>query len=166
MTNKIIIDGWNVCWKIPQIAQLIPDQLETARNNLNNLVKNYYQLKKVQYKIIYDGQPGMVQNEFIHKHGEIRFSKNPQKADHLIINFLKKQKNASSWTVVTSDSELSFKARNLNASVLSSETFINKIVQKGKIDREVSVKQNPNLSQNEIDLWLNLFNKDNENKKD
>ena len=51
MTNKIIIDAWNVCWKIPDIASLIPDNLQNARKKFNQLVKNYLINKNIKVKI-------------------------------------------------------------------------------------------------------------------
>jgi len=57
MTNKIIIDAWNVIWKIPSLSSLIPGKLEQVRSKFNMIIKNHYSGKKVDYRIIYDGQP-------------------------------------------------------------------------------------------------------------
>jgi predicted RNA-binding protein with PIN domain len=159
MTNKVIIDGWNVCWKIPEISKLIPDNLEMARIKLNTKIKNYFQRKKVQYKIIYDGQPG-IYNQHIHsRDGNIRFSKNPQKAGHLILEFLTKQEDARDWTVITSDRQLCNRASNLDAQVMFSELFINKITPETEINDELSLKENPNLNNTDMEYWLRKFGK-------
>ena len=161
MTNKIIIDGWNVCWKIPEIAELIPNNLAMARKKFNLAINNYFQKKKSVYKIIYDGQPGIVSSKNEFKGQDVQFSKNPESADQKIISFLKIQKNPSIWTVVSSDRELSGRAKNLGVNVIASEDFILKL-RKSKIQlNDDSKKNNPNLSKNEINEWLDLFNNQN-----
>ena len=161
MTNKIIIDGWNVCWKIPEIAELIPDNLAMARKKFNLAINNYFLNKKSVYKIIYDGQPGIVSSKYEFKGQDIQFSKNPESADQKILSFLKIQKNPSIWTIVSSDRELTGRARNLGVNVIASEDFILKL-RKSKIQlNDDSKKNNPNLSKNEINDWLDLFNNQN-----
>jgi predicted RNA-binding protein with PIN domain len=158
MTNKIIIDAWNVCWKIPEIAEYIPDNLSLARKKFNLIIKNYFFNKKSVYKIIYDGQPGIIGSKHELKGQDIQFSRNPQSADQKILSFLKFQKNPSLWTVISSDRELTGRAKNAGVNVVSSEQFISKL-QKTKVSSIVnSKKENPNLSKNEINDWLELFN--------
>ena len=158
MTNKIIIDAWNVIWKIPEISELIPDELAQARTKFNLLIKNYFQNKKSVYKIIYDGQPGIISSKYEFKGQDIQFSKNPESADQKILSFLKIQKNPSQWTIISSDRELSGRAKNSGVKVISSEEFIIKL-KKSRIEfKGNSKKDNPNLSKNEINDWLELFN--------
>lgn len=157
MTNKIIIDGWNVCWKIPGIASLIPKNMEKARNEFNTIVKNHYYGKKVTLKIIYDGQPGMVNFQKKSQSLDVQFSKNPEKADHMILNLLRKQQNTKQWTVITSDRQLSDKITGLNANVISSEQFIDKLKRYENSYHRNTMKENPRMDQNEIEYWLKLF---------
>ena len=157
ITNKILIDGWNVCWKIPEIAANIPGNLHHARRTLNARIKIYFQHRQVMYKIIYDGQPGMDSHERISEKGEIEFSNDPEKADHLIIRYLKKHADIFRWTVITSDIKLARAARNLGAAIISAEDFIKKTSnRKSNIQ---TFKENPNLSREEIEDWLNIFKK-------
>jgi len=158
MTNKIIIDGWNICWKIPEIAELIPVNLPLARKKFNLAINNYYLNKKSVYKIIYDGQPGIISSKNEFKGQDIQFSKNTQSADQKILSFLKIQKDPSIWTIISSDRELTGRAKNVGVNVVSSEEFILKL-RKSKIQLpDDSKKSNPNLSKNEINDWLELFN--------
>jgi hypothetical protein len=76
MTDHLIIDGWNVCWKIPEIARDIPDRSRAARQKFNSLVKNCLAEKKVMYRIVYDGQPDILPGEST-KDPNILFSKYP-----------------------------------------------------------------------------------------
>jgi len=157
MTNKIIIDGWNVCWKIPEISDLIPDDLEGARAKLSQIINMRYSDKKVIIKIFYDGQSGISTEGGNNSKIEIRYSKNPQKADHLIIQFLKREKNLKQWTVITSDRDLADKIKNLGAQVIKSEMFIKKLsLQKDHSSIE-NTKTNPRVDQNEINFWMRKF---------
>ena len=121
----------------------------------------FFQNKKSVYKIIYDGQSGIIgsKNEF--KGQDIQFSKNPQSADQKILSFLKIQKNPSIWTIISSDRELTGRARNLGVNVVSSEDFIFKLMKSKRQMNDDSKKSNPNLSKNEINDWLDLFNNQN-----
>jgi predicted RNA-binding protein with PIN domain len=159
MTNKLLIDGWNVCWKIPEIAALIPENLPQARNILNTKIKSYFQQRNVHYRIIYDGKSGLENYERLSHKGEIRFSKSPEKADHLIIRFLKNQSEARSWTIVTSDLPLCQQVKQLEASVITAEDFIEKLLNRQN-SRPPSYKEKPNLSKQEIETWLTLFNRE------
>ena len=159
MTDKIIIDAWNVCWKIPEIAEIIPSDLRMARQKFNALLKNYFFNKSSIYKIIYDGQPGIVSSKHELKGQDIQFSRNPQSADQKILNFLKMQKKPALWTIISSDRELTGRSKNVGAHVISSEQFISKL-NKGRLQGTVDPKkENPNLSKNEINDWVKLFNK-------
>ena len=157
MVHKMIIDGWNVCWKIPEISTFIPENLEMARRKLNARVKSYCQCKKIQYKIIYDGQPHIYSKSVHMDKSPIQFSKDPQKADSLIIDFLRKQKNSREWTVITSDRELIIRVKNLEAQVITSESFIEKIKSKTVKESGISVKENPNVNKDDIQYWLKRF---------
>ena len=165
MTNKIIIDAWNVCWKIPEIAELIPDKLTLARQKFNALVKIYFQRKSSIYKIIYDGQPGIISTKGELRGQDIQFSKNPESADQKILTFLKIQKNPSLWTVISSDRELTGRAKNAGANVVSSEQFISMLNKRKKSADSNPKKEDPNLSKKEINDWLDIFNNQNKTRK-
>jgi hypothetical protein len=126
MTNKIIIDGWNVCWKIPEIAELIPNHLERARNRLNTLIKIFFQGKKVEYKIFYDGQPLFFSGAIQHR-------------------------------------ELTYRVKNNNALILTSEAFVSKLISNRSPKFKVNTKENPRIDQEDISYWLNKF-KNNTNR--
>jgi len=165
MTNKILIDGWNVAWKIDDIRESIPEDLPKARTKLNSRVKSFFSGKKSQFKIIYDGKSGMRSEENYVRGIDIQFSKDPEKADHLIIKFLRSQHSARQWTVITSDRTLSAHARSLGASVISSETFIEKLaVDHGEIPTHY--KHNPQLNGEEIKFWMEQFHADKKKEGD
>ncbi len=157
MTDHLIIDAWNVCWKIPEIACDIPDRSRAARQKFNSLVKNSLADKKVIYRIVYDGQADILAEESV-KNPHILFSKHPVKADQLIISFLHKQHKPQQWTVVTSDRELAHKARAQDARVISSDDFISRLRKHEQRPADQSGKNDALLSRQEIDYWLQKFN--------
>jgi len=158
MTDHLIIDGWNVCWKIPEIACDIPERSRIARQKFNTLIENHLAGKKVIYQIIYDGQAGILPEKSA-KNPNVRFSKNPEKADQLIISFLQKQSRPQQWTVVTSDLELARRARSLDARIISSDAFIARLhKQKMAPKDQAADKKDASLSRQEIDYWLKKFN--------
>ncbi|TFH00013.1 MAG: hypothetical protein E4H13_08345 [Calditrichales bacterium] len=153
MTNRIVIDGWNVCWKMPEIEKLINENLEQARKQFIQIVKTHFQTKNATFKIIFDGQP----NVFGGEEKSVSFSKNPQTADDKIIQFLKKQKGANSWTVVTSDRELASRAKNIGARTISSENFITKLSKYKSSTMNSGHKEKPRVKPEDISYWLDKF---------
>jgi predicted RNA-binding protein with PIN domain len=160
MTNKIIIDAWNVIWKMPSLSPLIPGKLEQVRSKFNMIVKNYFIKKQVTFKIIYDGQPHIYfQNQ--KQNPNVSFSKNPQEADDVIIGYLSKQENPGQWTVITSDRYLSHRVKNVGAQITTSESFIAKIHKSIK-KRPVSDDNNePQINNDDISYWLDKFGSNN-----
>ncbi len=159
MTNKIIIDGWNLAWKIPQISAYIPDDLERARVQLNLMLNNYFQKRKVQFKVVYDGKPGIATQAGYDRSVDTKFSRDPDKADQLIVRFIRQQKYPRRWTVITADRGLADQVRGLGAQVIDSDTFLNKMIRSVPDRSEISSKTDPNLKPDELDFWLRTFNK-------
>ena len=159
MTNKIIIDGWNLAWKIPRIAAEIPGNIERARVQLNILLKNYFQGRNTQFKVIYDGKPGIVQQRGYDRSVDTRFSQDPEEADQLIVRYIRRQKRPGQWTVITSDRELSGRITGLGAQVVDAALFLEKILSREQDQGESSAKTEPNLDPQELEYWLRTFDK-------
>jgi predicted RNA-binding protein with PIN domain len=157
MVNITIIDAWNVCYKIPEIADLIPNQLEKARNKFNIMVKYFFKGKDITYKIIYDGQSGIISED---RDQSVKFSRNPEKADDLIIRYILKQKNRRAMTLVTSDRQLALRARDFGVTIISAEAFTEKLNRRRNKSNGVAAKINPQVGKDEINYWLNKFSSD------
>lgn len=165
MTNKIIIDGWNLAWKIPEVAKFIPDDLPRARQTLHARLSGYFQQKKIAFRIIYDGKPGIENNLISDIKIGAEFTSDPEKADHKIIKQLRKERQPERWTVITSDRELAGRARNLGAASVNSEEFISKL-NKVRSESDNPEKNDPRLSKTEIDFWLDQFSNSDPDKPD
>lgn len=156
MTNKIIIDAWNVIWKIPRLSSMIPENLEQVRSRFNVTMKNFFQNKNVTYKIVYDGQPHIYADDQ-KQNPNVSFSSNPEKADDLIIKFLNKQSNPDKWTVITSDKYLSHRAKNSGARVTTAESFILRL-EKSKNKLDIKDRRNDiTMNKDDISYWLDKF---------
>ena len=156
MTGKVIIDGWNICWKIPELAVLLNRDLSMVRKKLDILLQTYFRNRKITWQVIYDGQPGISPVASHDKKAHVRFSKKPQSADSLILNFLRKQKKAGEWTVISSDRELTGKASQLGARIQSAEDFINRM-QTNRRTKQSGLKEEPSLSADEMEFWKKQF---------
>lgn len=156
MTNKIIIDAWNVIWKMPDLSHLIPEKLEQVRSKFNIIIKNYYIGKNIDYRIIYDGQPS-IYSQHQNQDSRVSYSRNPEKADDVIVKFLKKQSSPGRWTVITSDRQLSHRVKNSGAHILSAESFIGKINKPASEKRSSEKNTNPQIKKEDISYWLDKF---------
>jgi predicted RNA-binding protein with PIN domain len=156
MTNKIIIDAWNVIWKMPALAELIPERLGQVRSQFNMIIKNYYYNKNVIYKIIYDGQP-LIYSHTKKDNPNVSFSRNPEKADDLIIKYVNNQSNPAQWTVITSDRYLAHRVKNSGAYIASAESFLSKIKKFEEKRRSSDRHEKPQIRKDDISYWLDKF---------
>jgi predicted RNA-binding protein with PIN domain len=159
MTDHLLIDGWNVCWKIPEIAVKIPGRLREARQAFNSLIKNVLGYRRITYRIIYDGQANLAPAAFPGRETNVQFSKSPENADRLIISILRKQPQPGKWTVITSDRDLARQVKALEAQVLGSDDFIAYLRKRKTREGDRSEGDWPPLSREEIDYWLEKFKK-------
>ncbi len=159
MTDKIIIDGYNLCWKLQDTRGFMPDQLEEARNTLLRLLKVLYGQKCTRVIVVFDGQPGILSENKSGGNIQFRFSRAPQNADQLIIDLLRKQQHPNQWTVVSSDEEVLRKAAACEAHRETSEQFSRRLARKREETAERD-KKNPHLSREELDFWLGQFSDD------
>lgn len=158
ITEKILIDGNNLLYKLPQTQPLMPDHIELARQKLEIQVRRAFAGRNIQIKIIFDGHSP----DHFNQRGKIQsaFAEGDGNADRALINFLKKQKRHRQWTVVSSDNEVRMRAANLDANVISSEQFAEKLNSRTAAQAEDLQKSNPKLSRKEIDEWLDLFSRE------
>ena len=158
MKKNYIIDGYNLGYKIPSISKWITTG-ETER--AIQLIKNY--INKLgrqanQIILVFDGLKESHGGDSKQGILQIKFSRKPQTADDIIRQFIRSQKNASHWIVVSSDSEIRFTAEDMGAKAISSEIFIaslrpNRNRSQTKINKEKYQPENI-----DINYWLDQFN--------
>ena len=156
--NKIIIDGYNMIHRVPELRAHLEKSLECGRDELIRLLKTYLLNKKIQITVVFDGTeapPGLssVQD---YRSLKVVFSRYPFKADPLIISLIAREKAKRSLIVVSDDSEITQNPQSNQTLVLSTHAFYHRLISRqqacdieNKFDRE--------LSQEELNEWLKIF---------
>ncbi len=87
----------------------------------------------------------------------VRFSTPPANADAAILALLAGAKKDASVTIVTADSELSFQARKLGASVVPPESWEPLKMRKARKPPKAVKDDKPQASAKDVDYWLDVF---------
>jgi len=124
--KKLILDGYNVIHKIPELKDLLKTDLESARSGLANYLvvwKRRNNFSGLMY-IVFDGRSDLKSLPGTH-YGEIKFVFTPtsQTADDRIISMVKNEKNANSMTVVSDDNYVVGQCKFHGAKVESVQEF-------------------------------------------
>jgi len=116
--SKIIIDGYNAIYKIPEIRVYLKQSLQTTRGKFVQYLSAWKVRNHIRQKIyvVYDGQQdtGMdasPKSRGIYSH----FSHAPLSADQYIINMLKQSKTNHGVIVITDDNSIRNHCRVYNA---------------------------------------------------
>jgi len=151
---SLIIDGHNLIPKIPGLA--LSDLDDELR--LVELVNEYCRLTRDHAELFFDGAPpaqrpsptlGLVHPHYIRK---------GTAADDAIIAFLHRaNKGARNYTVVTSDHRIQVEARAVGCTVITSELFAAGMINKFRSSSAPESKREQNLSDREIDQWMEIF---------
>ena len=161
MSKKYIIDGYNLGFKIPTISHWISKgETDKAIKLILNFINSHPALRSAQVTVVFDGKHGVHQTPHSYHGVQVKFSKKPETADDIIRNFLRKAEDIRSWTVVTSDNEIEYTAKDLGAQTIKSEVFKNQAQSHSpdKILKENEQKYNP--GEVDIDYWLEQFGTD------
>ncbi|MCG8608221.1 NYN domain-containing protein [bacterium] len=127
--NKIIIDGYNMIHRVPELRQFLRASLEDARNELIQRIKSYLLDKAIEIIIVFDGSeapPGLPPIEQ-HRRLKVIFSKRPFKADPVIISLISGSKKRQSLIIVSDDGEIKRAARSGGAMSISTSDFYSRI---------------------------------------
>ena len=155
----IIIDGYNFILRTRHVDQQNANALENARNELLSKLSSYKGSKQVKITVVFDGQAEYFSQQTSSASGiNVVFSKPPQNADRVIVNMIENAQHPANITVVSSDNFIRTSAGHLGCQILSSAEFAEKLDQKQAID--YSEKYSNNMSQSELDEWMNIFKND------
>ncbi len=158
MAGKYIIDGFNLGYKVPQIAaKLKQNNLSSAIQAIILAVQTRLTEKVKQVIIVFDGQP-FIQQQFNHSaHIKILFSRAPQKADDIIREFIRKTAEVRQCVVVTSDHEILNTAHDMGARTLTSSDFLATFPARGNRKQSAATEKKYNPQQIDMDYWLKIF---------
>jgi len=149
-----LIDGHNLIPKIPGMSLAEIDD----ETRLIEVLQDYYRVRRQRIEVFFDQAPPTrggrksVGSVVIHS---VRQGKT---ADQAILDRLGQLgKSAKNWTVVSSDRQVRAGARDLGASLLSSEEFVAQLLA-ARRSAQVEQKENPAPpGPDEVDDWLRLF---------
>jgi len=155
-----IIDGFNLAFVVKNITGTIKEgATEKAIRQLIHFVRSAINIQNSKVIIVFDGaddnQPKKIKDGAI----TILFSKKPQTADDIIRNFIRKTANKDQWTVVTSDNEILFTARDHGMQIIQSATFKNMEKQKERDTSNSEMEKSKHNPDNiDLDYWRDIFN--------
>lgn len=158
--NKIIIDGYNLIHAIPELAAAIETSLEHARNLLLERLKSYTIRKSVSVIVVFDGThpPMGIDEPAFSRNLTVKFSRTPFKADPMIMNLVRHEKNKKSLIVVSDDHEIIDFACQNHASVLGSGAFFKRLATPSRSRvKTVEQKFTSEMSEEELAEWMRLF---------
>ena len=150
-----IIDGHNLIHRIPWIDIHDPeDEIQLIK-----LLQDFCRATGTRVEVFFDNAPPGVSRIQKHVRVTAHFVQQGKTADDAIRSRLVGLgRSARNWTVVTSDREIITASREAGAKVLSAEDFAerftsSRVQQEHSQDSDVDV----DLSQEDVEEWLNLF---------
>ena len=119
----IVIDGYNVIRRSPQLHPLDRRDLQEGREALLATLAAYRRLKGHRITVVFDGweQGGISEQVRLTAGLQVVFSRRGERADQVIVRFV--EKAPSGAVVVTSDRALADDVARTGALVLSAEEF-------------------------------------------
>ncbi|MGD1007502.1 MAG: NYN domain-containing protein [Ignavibacteriaceae bacterium] len=127
-----IIDGNNVIHKVKALSKLVNTDKQLPREKLIFMIENFFQGRKINITIHYDGFEHLPIRASIVK---IIYS-DKRTADEKIKLQIENEVNRRNLIVVTSDDGIKAFARKCGCEVISSEDFIKQLLSRGMVDEE------------------------------
>jgi predicted RNA-binding protein with PIN domain len=159
--HLILVDGYNLVHRAPELRPGPGTSLEESRARLVNLLSWAVGTGEATFLVVFDGA------EVPHEDpGEgrvkVRYSRPPEKADDLIRRLVEDQiERVERLTVVTSDIEVARHARAMGADIALSDLFLAGILGPRRgAEGEEKEKEKPSpssLSRKELEEWAALF---------
>ncbi len=152
----IVIDGYNLIHRTPQLKPGEGRTLRESREKLLNLLSWMMGSEHVRHLVVFDGAEGGGRDE---RSGsvEIRWSRPPEKADDVIRRIVEEQvSRVDRVTVVTADLEVARHARAMGADIALSDLFLASALGRGK-DADGEPEKPTTLSRAELEDWAKLF---------
>jgi hypothetical protein len=153
-----LVDGHNL---IPHIPGISLSDLEDEQA-LIRLLQGFANQQRTQIEVFFDQAPPTRSGSQIYGSVKAHFIHQGSTADRAIVSRLKEiGKESKNWTVVTSDREILAEAKSSASKILPSPDFARLLFRERQIPGSTSEKgQTPEVTQEEVDYWLNQFDQD------
>jgi len=158
--KKIIIDGYNLIHSIPRLKNQLSVDLESARDDLIDMLSRYKMKKKVDITVVFDGRAGSIENKDTKKGIIVHFSHAPEKADQVIKRLIDKYEQEKGVMVVSSDREIFDYAKMCGLKRVRSGNFAVKLLSlqtKSSASKRNKEKTDHTMSNEELQEWMDLF---------
>lgn len=159
MDRLIVIDGYNLIHRTPQLKPGDGRTLRQSREKLLNLLTWMMGSNAARILVVFDGAVGQGSANEAEGAGriEVRFSRPPQNADMLIREIVEDQvERVDHLTVVTADIEVAQHARAMGAKVSIADLFLSAALGAGKDAEKDDEKPQP-LSKADVEKWAQFF---------
>jgi predicted RNA-binding protein with PIN domain len=154
--QQLLIDGHNLIAQVPGLSLADPDD----EQKLVALLRTYAQRKRAKIVVVFDsGLPGGESRELSGGGVTAIFAGSHTIADRILIERIRELKKPSEWSVVSSDREVQQAADRREMLVRSSQDFASMLIallKRPVSDRPVTDDQ---LSNDEVNEWLRIFDK-------
>lgn len=165
--NIIIIDGYNVIHRVPDLERLLDRGLETAREGLFRFCSSWLATRKDVwlFYIVFDGQSDVLGDERQPAPG-IRavYTRTGEQADTRIIQIVDERKKDFIVTVVSDDNFVRNHSSDLAVKVMSSSDFFNLPTARGRgrgrnqhagggDDKNLTPREVKNINDSLKDAW-------------
>lgn len=159
---SFLIDGFNLIYKFPEFEALMyENDLVGARKGLLSILKKYEKITRKHIRVVFDGKKQKSLEIKSEKFGTIDvYYSLEYSADHLIKQFIKKDINPRSKTVITSDKEIIAYVTRHRAKVKTSEEFAEEVKTTIREWEEAKIpekEEDPSVSGEEIAYWERIF---------
>lgn len=153
-SNTYIIDAFNVIHADPHLRTLLNVDVKTAIDQCLSMVHDFCATRKVSVQLVFDGQAPSRRAQSPKL--TVIYAGANTNADEVIISLVRRNRNPRSITVVSSDNHVVSITKTLGAHPLSSHGFLH-LLEKAKRKAVRKKKENPRLSESEIEEWLKEF---------
>jgi predicted RNA-binding protein with PIN domain len=146
-----LIDGHNLIGRIPGLRL---DDLDDEKA-LIEMLQGFCQQTGKEAEVYFDRSASGHARARVHGRVTARFVRSGETADQAISRHLKRLGNAATnWTVVSSDHEVQNAAKRARARLIDSGAFSRDLLSGSDA---IGKGDDPNISQDEVDEWLDLF---------
>lgn len=153
--HLIVVDGYNLIHRSPDLRPGPERSLEEARDKLINLLSWAVGAGEARFLVVFDGAEGGGDAHTGSERVQVRWSRPPAKADDVIRTIVETEtEKARRVTVVTADLEVARHARAMGANVSLSDLFLGSVLG----PRRVEGPEKPGaLNRKELEEWAELF---------
>ncbi|MBU0679307.1 MAG: NYN domain-containing protein [Verrucomicrobia bacterium] len=140
----LIIDGYSLLHRHPQLAHLLGSNLSLARQRLLREMEELAGTIAERLTLVFDGrQAGGPDNEFGSQLVEVHFSPSNMTADTVIERFVTESDNPDAITVITSDRDERVTVSAAGAHTMSCTDFLEDCAARRKSSAKRRIRQKP-----------------------